>query len=142
MLVEVGPVPSGSVTIWVAYARTVLAQALAHLGSDAPLAEGAIEAFESFLDVWEDVAAQREVFHWSADVDAERVEYLTHVWFRLAARLAGEAEQRGYPLAPPEGEPFYQALVAAILDALAYEGRSLAEFSEQLREDWPGLKGD
>ena len=77
-----------------------------------------------------------------AAVDPERVEYLAHVWFQLAERLASEAEARGFPLSPPEGEEFYQALVSAILDALAYEGRSLLEFSEQLRGEWPGLKGD
>jgi hypothetical protein len=142
MRVQVGPVPSGSVLIWVAYARTVLAQSLAHPGAHPPMPSEAIDAFESFLDEWDDVAGQGTEFVWIADVDPERVEYLAHVWFQVAARLASEAEVRGFPLSPPEGEEFYQALVSAILDALAYEGRSLFEFSEQLREQWPGLKGD
>jgi len=140
MRVQVGPVPSGSVTIWVAYARTVLAQSLAHPGVHAPLAIEAIDAFEDFLDAWDEAAQVGTEFTWTADVDPERVEYLAHVWFRLAAQLAAEAESRGFPLSPPEGEPFYQSLVAAVLDALAYEGRSMLEFSEQLREQWPGLK--
>ncbi len=142
MRVHVGPVPSGSVIIWIAYARTVLAQSLAHPGTHAPLPTEAVDAFEGFLDRWEDTASVGTEFVWTADVDPERVEYLAHVWFQLAARLASEAEARGFPLAPPEGEEFYQALVRALLDALAQEGRSLLEFSEQLREDWPGLKDD
>jgi len=142
MHVQVGPLPSGSVTIWVAYARTVLAQSLAHPGAHAPLAVEAIDAFEEFLDEWDEEASMGTEFLWSAEVDPERVEYLAHVWFRLAAQLAAEAEIRGFPLSPPEGDEFYQALVATVLDALAYEGRSTLEFSEQLREQWPGLKPD
>jgi hypothetical protein len=30
--------------------------------------------------------------------------------------------------------------VKSFLDALAQEGRSRLEFSEQLRDEWPGLK--
>lgn len=142
MRVQVGPLASGSVTIWVAYARTVLAQALAHPGSHAPLAAEAIDAFEDFLDLWDDAARDTTEFVWSTEVDPERVEYLAHVWFRLAAELADEAEARGFPLSPPEGDEFYQALVSAVLDALAHEGRSTFEFAEQLREEWPGLKAD
>jgi len=136
----VGPLPSGSVTLWVAYARTVLAQALAHPGSHAALADEAITAFEQFLDAWDEQAEHGTEFHWSAEVDPERIEYLVHLWFRLAAQLAVDAESRGFPMSPPEGEEFYQALVTAVLAALTSEGRSTLEFSEQLREQWPGLK--
>ena len=143
MRVQVGPVPSGSVTIWVAYARTVLAQAIAHPGQrGATLPDEAIAGFEAFLDEWDDLAKGDTDFIWVAEVEAERVEFLAHAWFGLAAQLAGEAQGRGFPLSPPEGEEFYQSLVAALLDALAYEGRSMMEFSEQLRDEWPGLKPD
>lgn len=143
MRVQVGPVAAGSVTIWVAYARTVLAQALAHPHDrGAALPEEVIAGFEAFLDEWEDLASADTEFVWIADVEAERVEFLAHAWAGIVSDLAEQAEVRGFPLAPPEGDEFYQALVAALLDALAYEGRSMMEFSEQLRDGWPGLKAD
>jgi hypothetical protein len=143
MRVQIGPVPAGSVTMWVAYARTVLAEAMTRPGKHAVhLSPEAIEGFESFLDQWDEHARAGGDFVWIDDVNAEQVEYLAHAWFTLAGALAEEADARGFPLAPSEGEAFYQSLVSAVLDALAREGRSLLEFSEQLRTDWPGLKGD
>jgi len=143
MRVQVGPVASGSVTLWVAYARTVLAHALAR--SDpaiAPVPHEAIEGFETFLTAWDEIAQDSTEFLWTADLDPEQIEFLAHAWFGLATALADEAEKRGFPLSPPEGDEFYQALVRALLDGLAQEGRSLLEFSEQLRDAWPGLKED
>ena len=143
MRVQVGPVASGSVTMWVAYARTVLAQAIsrrdANLGT---IPAEAINGFEHYLDTWADLAERDPEFVWVADVDAEQIEFLAHTWFGLARALANQAEKRGFPVSPPEGEEFYQGLVHALLDGLAHEGRSLAEFSEQLRDEWPGLKED
>lgn len=129
--------------MWVLYARTVLAQALTHPGTPGEtLPPEAVERFEHYLDAWEDVAALDTEFVWIDDVDPEEIEFLAHTWFGLARDLAEEAEQRGYPLAPPEGDEFYQALLTALLDALTAEGRSMREFSEMLRAQWPGLKDD
>jgi hypothetical protein len=127
--------------MWIAYARTVIGQLLAHpdqLGASLPT--GVAETFESYLDQWDDVAAGGPDFLWVTEVEAERVEILGKAFFTIADRLARAAEARGYPISPPEGEPFYQALVKGFLDALAQEGRSRLEFSEQLRDEWPGLK--
>jgi hypothetical protein len=143
MRVQVGPVASGSVTMWVAYARTVLAQAISRHDADLgriPLE--ALDGFERFLDTWDDLADRDTEFLWIADVDPEQIEYLAHTWFGLARALANQAERRGFPVSPPEGDEFYQALLHALLDGLAQEGRSLAEFAEQLRDEWPGLKED
>ncbi len=141
MRVQIGPVDSGSVTMWVAYARTVLGHALARPADPRiPVAPEAIEGFERFLDQWQARAEQDTTFVWIADVDADEVEFLTHAWFGIAGALANEADQRGFPRAPSEGEQFYQSLVNGVLDALNAEDRSRQEFSEQLRDQWPGLK--
>ena len=143
MRVQVGPLPSGGVGIWIAYARTVVAQMITHpeLG-DVALEPDVVEAFDRYLDEWEDVAAEQSTFLWVTEVEPERVEFLGRAFFSIAASLARAAERRGYPISPPEGDEFYQALVKAFLDALAHEGRSRLEFSEQLRDEWPGLKPD
>ncbi len=143
MRVQVGPLPSGGVGIWIAYARTVVAQIITHPDhTDVTLDPDVIEAFDRYLDEWEDLAREQSVFLWTTEVEPERVEFLGRAFFAIAESLARAAERRGYPISPPEGEEFYQALVKAFLDALAHEGRSRLEFSEQLRDDWPGLKPD
>ncbi len=141
MRVQIGPVDSGSVTMWVAYARTVLAHALTR-PDDRLLSVSAetVESFEHFLDQWDARADQDTTFVWVADVDPDEIEFLTHAWYVIAGALAAEADQRGFPLAPAEGERFYQSLVNGVLDALDAEDRSRQEFSEQLRDQWPGLK--
>ena len=141
MRVQIGPLPSGGVGMWIAYARTVIGQVLAHpdqLGTT--LSPDVVERFESYLDQWDEVAAAGPEFLWVTDVEPEQVEFLGKAFFSIAEALARAAEVRGYPISPPEGEPFYQALVKGFLDSLAHEGRSRLEFSEQLRDEWPGLK--
>ena len=143
MRVQVGPIPSGGVGIWSAYARTVMAQLMTHPEhDDVVLDDDVIEAFDRYLAQWEDLAAEQTTFLWTTDVEPERVEFLGQAFFSIAESLARAAERRGYPISPPEGEEFYQALVKGFLDALAHEGRSRLEFSEQLRDEWPGLKPD
>jgi hypothetical protein len=143
MRVQVGPLASGGVGLWIAYARTVVAQMITHpeLG-DVALEPDVVEAFDRYLGEWEAVAAEHSTFLWVTEVEPERVEFLGRAFFSIAANLARAAERRGYPISPPEGDEFYQALVKAFLDALAHEGRSRLEFSEQLRDEWPGLKPD
>jgi hypothetical protein len=141
MRVQIGPVDAGSVTMWVAYARTVLAQALSRPAEHRiTVPPETIEGFERFLDQWQEVAERDTTFVWVAEVDPDEVEFLTHAWFSIAGALAAEADKRGFPLSPAEGDEFYQALIAGVLDALASEDRSRQEFSEQLRDEWPGLK--
>jgi len=143
MHVQIGPVPAGGVSIWIAYARTIIGQALGHpdqLGVH--LDPDVIEAFDEYLAEWEELAATGTEFLWVTDVEPERVEFLGQAFLAIAESLARAAEQRGYPISPVEGEEFYQALVKGFLDALAHEGRSRLEFSEQVRDQWPGLKPD
>ncbi|HEX9992094.1 MAG TPA: hypothetical protein VGB14_04115 [Acidimicrobiales bacterium] len=141
MLVEVGPVPAASVLAWTSYAGSVVDD-LRDLADDVapPVDLAALDAFARYLDEWRAVAQRCDPFRWSADLDPATVEYLLHAWFVVANRLAASAERRGVVLSPAEGEPFYQAVVGAVLDALAGEGRSPAQFSDHLRSFWPGLE--
>lgn len=124
MIIRIGPVSPGSVTLWVAYARTVLALNLAS-PMDPLLDERTIELLEHFLDDWEEEATTGTEFVWSVDIDPEQIEFVTLAFFRVAGVLAEAAEARGYPISPPEGEEFYQALVNAVIDALHQQGRSM-----------------
>ena len=137
MHVEVGPFPSASAKAWLKYARGVLHEVKA--GGTGTVPADVVTAFEAYLDQWDRAAAAGPSFRWSGDADPEVVEYLLHAWFNLASILARRAQERGVRTSPPEGEVFYNGLVAALLDALADEGRAGSAFAEQLRTDWPGL---
>ncbi|MCX7620929.1 MAG: hypothetical protein N2037_08830 [Acidimicrobiales bacterium] len=141
MHVRVGPVPSGSVAIWIAYARTVLAQAMTGTRvSSHPLPTEVIEAFEQLLTEWEELAERDLSFVWEAELDVEQVTYLLHAFFDVASGLAQAAQARGFPVSPPEGDEFYRALVLSLLGALELEGGPYRDFAIDLRARWPGLK--
>lgn len=143
MRVQIGPVSSGSVTAWVGYARTALDDVVTEPGGDGVwLPEDTVETFRKYLTSWEDEAASCEEFRWASDIPADEAEYLSHAFFRIASHLATRASERGYPMAPPESDEYYKALVEAFLGALDAEGNSSQEFSEHLRSFWPGLERD
>jgi hypothetical protein len=142
--VQIGPVSSSSVTSWVGYARKALDDVLSEPGGEGVwLPDDTVETFRKYLTTWEDEAATGDPFRWEAEIAADEAEYLSHAFFRVASHLAARADERGYTMAPPEGDEFYQALVESFLAALDSEGNSSQEFSEHLRSFWPGLdRGD
>jgi hypothetical protein len=143
VLVEIGPVTASSVTAWVGYARKALDEVVGEPGSEGVwIPDDTVATFCTYLDTWEAEAARGDSFHWSSDIPADEAEYLSHAFFRIASNLANRAEERGYTMAPPEGEEFYRALVTSFLAALQAEGAGSAEFSEHLRSFWPGLERD
>ena len=95
-----------------------------------------------YLDEWTELATRGDPFLWEGEVAAERLEYLAHAFARIVDHLAALADQRGHAGAPAEGEEFYQALVASIIDALRAHDEASQEFSEQLQDRWPGLRKD
>jgi hypothetical protein len=139
--VQIGPLPAVGIDLWIAYARTVIGQVLGHPKHMAvDLDPGAVEAFDRYLLVWEELADSNPQFLWVAEVEPEQVEFLGKAFLAIATALAGAAEDRGFPMAPTEGEEFYRALVNGFLEALAHAGQAQVEFSEQVRDQWPGLR--
>ena len=133
-----GPVAAASVVVWVRYARGVLDTPG---DGEVPSVDPAtVDAFRAYLDLWEEHAGTGDPFVWYGEVDPERLEYLAHSFARIVEHLARFTDHRGLAGAPVEGDEFYQALVFSIIDALDRHGESTHEFSEQLRERWPGLR--
>jgi len=141
--VRVGPLSSAGVSLWIAYARTVISRSLVRpdeLG--VPLSGDVVELFEGYLDTWEREASDHTTFLWEAEVPTDQVTALGASWFLIASRLAEVAERRGYPISPPEGDEFYRALINAFLAGLDAEGGELAVMADELRAEWPGLKSE
>jgi hypothetical protein len=141
MRVRVGPLPSAGAGLWIAYARTVVGRVVVRpdeLGVALP--PDAIETMDAFLDEWEVAAADGPTFVWETDIAPDELMVLGGAWLDIATALARNAEARGYPISPSEGEAFYQALVSGFLDGLDAAGGEYAELAVRLRTDWPGLK--
>ena len=121
----------------------MIAQALAHPDQRGTfLGPEVVEQFESFLARWDELASTGTRFLWVDDIDRETVEQLGRTFLGLVEGLDDDARRRGYPISPPEGEEFYQCLVAGFLEALAADGAEGARAADELRESWPGFKAD
>ena len=143
MRVRVGPLPSAGAGLWIAYARTVVGRAIVRPGElGVHLPPDAVESIDGFLDEWDAAAAEGPDFVWERDLEPDELVALGGAWLDIAGALARDAERRGYPMSPPEGDEFYRALVLGFLDALDRAGGEYAALAEQLRHDWPGLKAE
>ena len=138
MHVELGPIESSSVIMWTAYARTVLAQEFGH--RNPVLAPDIIEEFERFLDEWDAAAARSTEFAWEGEFETSHARVLAEQYFKLARDLEARTQARGYSISPQDGEPFYQHLIQAIVNAFEHERDDLQAFAEHLRTDWPGFE--
>jgi hypothetical protein len=126
--------------MWVAYARTVLGQHLARPDDGPGVGAGVVEQFERLLDEWDGAAQRSAEFRWTAELDPDVVELLAQSFFDLVAVLAHEAEDRGFPISPTEGDEFYWALVDTMLGALVEAGGTHADVARDLAARWPGRK--
>lgn len=140
VVVDLGPLPSRHVTAWVGYAQEVVDSLAGGADLDGlVVSDDVLEAFEGYLAQWERKAKRSKTFRWTGEADPEFVQYLLNAFHHIAVRLYDEAESTGTTLGPEEGEPFYSMLVRSLLDGLAHESVSCAEFVAHLREFWPGL---
>jgi len=133
--VVVGPVSAASVAAFATFARGVLHAA----GPGADVPSDAARAFEEYIDEW-DLASRPGAdtgdLTWVTQADAEVAEYLVYAFYRVAKDVNDDPE--GAQIVPAGAAPFYRLLVGGLLDALAAEGGSRAEFAAHLREFWPG----
>lgn len=134
MKIEIGPVARASALAWLDYA----ADAVVDLRRVAPtaLTRSAIDGFESLIATWRVAAAQRGPFHWQTDESPERVEFLMKALYQAGLEIESGIEHHGMRLRPATADEFHIVLVRQVLDTLALEGRSNAEFVDSLRNDW------
>jgi hypothetical protein len=130
--VVVGPVSAASIGAWVDFARRLLHSA----GPGADVPSDAAADFDRYLDEWEELSHATGDVTWATELEAELAEYLVYAFYRVAKDVNDEAGPA--TVVPDPAAPFYWLLVGALLDALAGEGGSRAEFASHLREFWPG----
>ena len=134
MKIEIGPVARASAEAWLDYAT----DALADLRRVAPksVSSSALDAFEELLVAWRLAAQRPGPFHWETHETPERVEYLMKALYTSGLEIEEGIELHGMKLRPAAADEFHIVLVRQVLDTLAQQGRSNAEFVESLRNEW------
>lgn len=105
-------------------------------GPGAGVPSDAASSFEGYIEQWAELARVGGDPTWATSADPEVVEYLIYAFYRVAREVRLEAGD--ITVVPDDASAFYWFLVGALLDALAEEGGSRAEFAAHLREFWPG----
>jgi hypothetical protein len=132
--IEIGPVSRASALAWLDYATA----AVSDLRRIAPssVAASAIDGFDGLIATWRDTAQAPGAFHWETDESPERVEFLMKALYTAGLEIERGIESHGMQLRPTAADEFHVVLVRQVLDTLALEGRSNAEFVESIRNEW------
>lgn len=133
--VQVGPVPSSAARVWVANTRTILEAVTRRpdvIGG--PVPDPILAVFERFLDAWEAVSRDTEIFFWAGRASEGEVRGLIEQWVRIDSMDDDTLAGLGCTWAPPEGRPFFTALTTAVVNALA-DHDEIRRLAERLTED-------
>lgn len=136
MEVRVGPVASAAARVWIANTRRIVDAAVAHpeiTGADVP--PDVVALFHSFLDQWAAVAEGGDEFLWVARAKPDEVTRVVTHWAALDAMTDEQLAALGVAWSPPDGEPFFRALTAGVLDALRVD-EGTQRLAARLSEQW------
>lgn len=114
--VSIGPVPGPSARAWLDTATTTMA--VVRQRPDLGVPADVVEAFERYLAEWRAVV-DRDVFHWSGEVEPGVLRRLAAHWVRLAALAREDPDRTGIRPGDPVSEQFFDALAVGMADALA-----------------------
>jgi len=134
--VRLGPVPSAAARAWVTNTRQILGALQQNpdvIGG--PITEPVMAMFGRFLDAWETVAQDTDVFFWTGRADPQEVQKVVEEWARIDSMDDVALTALGCDWAPPEGQVFFAALAAAVVDALA-DHEDTRRLAERLGGDW------
>ena len=128
--ISVGPLPSEAARLWVANTQILLAAIEARPEVlQRPVPEPIRAVFHRFLDAWEAVAQGTDSFVWVGRARAGELHQVVEEWAHLDSMDDSTLEALGCSWSPPEARPFFEALTAGVVAALAKhaETRRLAE---------------
>ena len=135
--VRVGPVSSAAARVWVANTRQILDAVERQPDAiGGPVDASVLAIFRRFLDAWEAVASDTDVFFWTGRADPDDVHRVVEQWARIDAMDQATLDALGCRWAPPEARPFFAALTAAVLDAVSGQEHT-RRLAEQIAAETP-----
>jgi DNA-binding NarL/FixJ family response regulator len=117
---RLGPVDSAAARVWIDNTTRILAAIRTHpevLGE--PVPTDLLDVYGELLDSWRGLAAATDEFYWTARADAADVERLVDAWARIDRMSDDQLRLLGVHWSPPEGEPFFRALTACVIEAIS-----------------------
>jgi hypothetical protein len=134
VIIEIGPVSRASARAWLEYATIAVEELRASPTPRVPAS--ALDRFVGLIRQWQQAAEREGPFHWSADEPPERVEFLMNALYSAGLEIERGAAEGRMTLRPPEADEFHIVMVQQVLDTLALQGGSNAEFVQGLRNEW------
>jgi CheY-like chemotaxis protein len=118
--VRLGPVDSSAARVWVDNTATIVAALRAHPEVlPEPVPAEVLDLFDRFLEQWRTLAAATDDFYWRARAEVTEVQRLVDCWARIDRMADDQLAALGVHWSPPEGQPFFHALSACVLDAVS-----------------------
>ncbi|MCU1486699.1 MAG: hypothetical protein JWN67_3445 [Actinomycetia bacterium] len=118
--VDIGPVPAVVALEWCANSSKIVAAAARHRHQvSVYLRRPILELIETLLVLWSDAARDASVFQWSSAVDTDQLVAILKEWQALASLTPADLELLGCSWAPSHTGPMFDAVHAALVDALA-----------------------
>jgi CheY-like chemotaxis protein len=135
--IRLGPVDAEAARVWVNNTSTILAAVRAHPEVlDEPVPLGILDQFAALLETWRTLADATEDFYWTARGSAIDVQTLVDWWARVDRLSAEQMAELKVHWSPPEGEPFFRALTACVIDAISAR-HEMDALVAVLRHQWP-----
>lgn len=134
--VTIGPLPTESVTSWVDTALRTIAALREQPEIGVPT--DVVDSFERYVLAWHQVAAGTTTFEWTGPVSVLEVRRLASYWVLIANLSRSEAHPTGVEPGLPEAQPFYDALAAALTEALTVDDTD--RFAEKFEEVVPAFE--
>ena len=141
--VHVGPVASSAARVWVANTRHLLkALRLRPELIGGAIRESVMDMFERFLDTWTSVATDTDVFFWTGRANPGDVREIIEQWARIDAMDDDTLAALGCRWSPPEGQPFFAALTAGVVEALTVGHQEALALAQRLGGDWSARRAN
>ena len=136
--IRLGPVDAAAARVWIDNTFRIVAALRAHPEAlTEPVPDDVLEVFDRFLETWRAVAAATEEFYWAARAEVAEMQRLVDCWARIDRMTDDQMATLGVHWSPPEGEPFFRALTACVLDAVSSR-RDMQALANVLSHQWTG----
>jgi DNA-binding NarL/FixJ family response regulator len=117
---RLGPVDAAAARVWVDNTTRIVAAVRAHPEVlHEPVPDELLDVFGDLLESWRELAAETEEFYWTARTEIGEIERLVEAWVRIDQMSDVQLNLLGVHWSPPEGEPFFRALTACVIEALS-----------------------